>query len=106
MLIVPHVNLVFVVARWVNNFELIAFVPQKGTPKKPLLFQQKHKTRFLIFEFCEYEYDNQIYPKVDIPTTDRVIDNLSTIIYSLFTLKLNQNDLNLFYVSTLLEIWF
>ena len=42
---------------------------------------------------------NQIYAKLDIETTDWVIDNLSTIIYSLFTL----NDSNLFYASTLYE---
>ena len=51
----------------------------------------------IIFKFLNIM--NQIHAKLDIATTDRVIDKLSTIIYSLFTL----NDSNLFYASTLYE---
>ena len=78
---------------WVNSFELITFVPQKG--KSLFCFNKNTKQGFKFLNIM-----NQIYAKLDIETTDWVIDNLSTIIYSLFTL----NDSNLFNVSTLMKI--
>ena len=66
---------------WANSFELITFVPQKG--KSLFCFNKNTKQGFKFLNIMNMNM-YMTFKKVEISTTDLVVDNLSTKYHTLY----------------------